>query len=142
MFGSSLPVCAVRFPTITELVHHGNNGMIFNSASDLTEQILLLLFPNILTHVREKRSMSSSNIDETTDNTEQDQFIRSDSLRSTETVSTDAQDKDVKAQVISADVNNQNIISLVALKRGAADIGSWDDNWKSVLSPLVKSWIR
>ena len=37
---------------------------------------------------------------------------------------------------------NDNHISLSALKCGAADIGSWDDNWKSVLSPLVKSWIR
>ncbi|KAF8349862.1 mannosyltransferase [Amanita rubescens] len=48
MFGCGLPVCALGFSCIGELVKDGFNGLIFKNASQLAEQLeeLLLSFPN------------------------------------------------------------------------------------------------
>jgi hypothetical protein len=125
--------------------------MIFNNAVELTEQILHLLFPHVLISMREKRltttnsssSSSNSTINETTDSIEEELPIPSDTIES----SSDVTSKNTKEEGntehrMRTDHDNYNQITLAALKSGAADIGSWDDNWKSVLSPLVKSWIR
>lgn len=42
MFGAGTPVCAVGFGCLGELVHHGRNGLVFGSASELASQILTL----------------------------------------------------------------------------------------------------
>ena len=48
MFGSGLPVCAVNFRCLSELVQHDHNGMIFHCANELHQQLEELLngFPN------------------------------------------------------------------------------------------------
>ncbi|KAF8912892.1 beta-1,4-mannosyltransferase [Gymnopilus junonius] len=48
MFGCGLPVCALAFECLDELVKNGENGLIFQSASELASQLeqLLLSFPN------------------------------------------------------------------------------------------------
>eukprot|EP00401_Gymnodinium_catenatum_P027983 CAMPEP_0117512852 /NCGR_PEP_ID=MMETSP0784-20121206/29247_1 /TAXON_ID=39447 /ORGANISM="" /LENGTH=453 /DNA_ID=CAMNT_0005308589 /DNA_START=101 /DNA_END=1459 /DNA_ORIENTATION=+ len=43
MFGAGLPVCALGFPCLSELVDHGHNGMVFESAETLAEQMQDLL---------------------------------------------------------------------------------------------------
>jgi len=47
MFGCGLPVCARNFNCISELVKHGQNGLVFDSADELCEQLeeLLTGFP-------------------------------------------------------------------------------------------------
>lgn len=45
MFGSGVPVLAVYFPTLVELVRHGENGIIFHNSVELTQSIVRLLFP-------------------------------------------------------------------------------------------------
>jgi len=43
MFGCGLPVCAIDFPCLDELVKEGQNGRVFSSASGLSRQMLSLL---------------------------------------------------------------------------------------------------
>lgn len=43
MFGAGLPVCAVGYACLDELVAHGKNGMVFTSPTQLTQQWLQLL---------------------------------------------------------------------------------------------------
>ncbi|KAJ7102482.1 mannosyltransferase [Mycena belliarum] len=48
MFGCALPVCALDFDCLDELVKNGKNGLIFKDAEQLSEQLetLLVGFPN------------------------------------------------------------------------------------------------
>jgi len=48
MFGCALPVCALNFDCLHELVKDGKNGLIFKDASQLAEQMKTLLtgFPD------------------------------------------------------------------------------------------------
>ncbi|KAF0981093.1 hypothetical protein FDP41_012881 [Naegleria fowleri] len=46
MFGSNLPVCAIEYDALPELVKHGQNGYIFKNKKELTEYLdELLLSP-------------------------------------------------------------------------------------------------
>eukprot|EP00051_Salpingoeca_urceolata_P017819 m.245761 g.245761 ORF g.245761 m.245761 type:complete len:482 (-) comp19054_c0_seq4:944-2389(-) len=44
MFGSGLPVCALSFSCIGELVKHGSNGYLFTGSSELVMHLQRLLF--------------------------------------------------------------------------------------------------
>jgi len=39
MFSSALPVCAVRYDTINELVKENKNGLLFQACDELSEQL-------------------------------------------------------------------------------------------------------
>ncbi|MBA0861300.1 hypothetical protein Goshw_026542, partial [Gossypium schwendimanii] len=48
MFGCGLPVCAVSYSCIDELVKVEKNGLLFSSSSELADELLMLFrgFPN------------------------------------------------------------------------------------------------
>ncbi|XP_027279753.1 chitobiosyldiphosphodolichol beta-mannosyltransferase isoform X2 [Cricetulus griseus] len=48
MFGCCLPVCAVNFKCLHELVRHGENGLVFKDAEELAAQLQMLFskFPD------------------------------------------------------------------------------------------------
>jgi hypothetical protein len=43
MFGCQVPVCAIQYSCITEVMKHGWNGMIFTTSDELANQMLDLL---------------------------------------------------------------------------------------------------
>lgn len=47
MFGARLPVCALKFPCISELVKENENGLLFESGSELAQQLKELLNENL-----------------------------------------------------------------------------------------------
>ncbi|XP_075503137.1 UDP-glycosyltransferase TURAN-like [Primulina tabacum] len=67
MFGCGLPVCAVSYSCIKELVETGKNGLLFSSSSELADELMMLFegFPNrcdalqsMRTSLMERRSSS------------------------------------------------------------------------------------
>ncbi|XP_052869011.1 chitobiosyldiphosphodolichol beta-mannosyltransferase [Anopheles cruzii] len=59
MFGCGLPVCAVDFQCIAELVRHGENGFVFQDHQELAEQISNWFydFPNNIALTNMKQEM-------------------------------------------------------------------------------------
>jgi beta-1,4-mannosyltransferase len=68
MFGCGLPVCAVNFDCLHELVTHGYNGMVFSQSSELSLQIQvsneilqhagIILFVSFIPSVQQNHSIS------------------------------------------------------------------------------------
>ena len=56
-FGAGLPVCAVGFSCLDELVQHDQNGMVFKDSDELAAQMQVLLsgFPNKCTSLHKLR---------------------------------------------------------------------------------------
>jgi len=58
MYGCHLPVCAIYYPALPELVKHEQTGLVFHDSKGLAEQIFDLLkdFPNatVLDKMRSK----------------------------------------------------------------------------------------
>lgn len=134
MFGSGLPVCAINFPTLPELVKNGDNGLIFSTAEQLTAQLSLLLYPSI-------SSAFNGNIDSHTDVQLSGQSGCRDDRRgdSGTGVTFNVHDEEISKKYL---LENGNEMNLKNLRRGAEKIQSWDDNWHSVLGPEVASWVR
>ncbi len=92
MFGSGVPVCAIRFACVDELVRQNVNGLLFSEEDGVAEQELASQIIRLLIDPLHE--------------------LRQD------------------GQVI--EVND-----LSALRKGACEIASWDDNWQAVMPHLV-----
>jgi beta-1,4-mannosyltransferase len=62
MFGSQLPVCALRYPCIAdEMVHHAVNGLLFSTSIELADQLEDLFQPEDSSTTRSKLLRQLSN---------------------------------------------------------------------------------
>ena len=61
MYGSCVPVCAVAYPAITELISNGLNGIIFKDAQELAMHLTRLLsqFPHNQDELKRMRQQIS-----------------------------------------------------------------------------------
>ena len=155
MFGSSLPVCAINFPTIKELVTHGHNGMIFNNSEELCDQMAYLLYPDIFENSKMKeigrisKTSSSDDKEECTwsnfssPNKNKNTYENTQKNR-IENTNKNTNTQDVKStETIETGVFTTNQgVTLSDLREGAGEIGSWDDNWNTVMTPLIMQWLR
>ena len=167
MFGSSLPVCAINFPTIRELVTHGHNGMIFNDSEGLCDQMAYLLYPNLsenfITEEIGRITQTSSGDDKdgntwtslsspdeieikntdanTNTNTNTNTFENKKANKNTNT-HIKTQDKKTITRVESDVFTTNQGVTLSDLREGAGEIGTWDDNWNTVMTPLIMQWLR
>ncbi len=89
MLGSGVPVLAVRFATIGELVKEHVNGQLFSTDTELASQLIRLL------------------VDPT-----------------------------------HSDGSGSSGKSLSELRRGAATLGNWDDNWNAVMPLALKKYLQ
>ena len=64
MFGSAVPVCAVSFPALPELVQNGTNGIIFRTSSELSAHLFRLFcdFPNDSNSIRDLKKMKKATL--------------------------------------------------------------------------------
>lgn len=71
MFGSGVPVCAIHFKCIAELVKHNENGLVFSDQTELTLQLTRLFrhFPSTELTVLKKGVKSTVRWDENWTNT-------------------------------------------------------------------------
>ena len=148
MFGSSLPVCAVQFPTIPELVQHGVNGLVFRSAAELTAQIALLLYPEEVSApslplplpLSVKQECSTNDSVDEREEAEGEAEAGGGAGTWSDKGSGSGVDCVEGRQVEAGDIPKE--VTLSALRDGAGKIGSWDDNWDAVMRPLVEQWVR
>ena len=128
MFGSGLPVCAIDFPTLSELVKNNENGLIFDTSEQLSAQLLLLLYPHISNTVRGGTSCHSVN-----------KSNRSGRVKHFHETGEHLQNK-VKTEEFMP--GTTDVVTLQKLRVGAEKITSWDDNWNLVLGPEVAKWLK
>ncbi|XP_055550582.1 chitobiosyldiphosphodolichol beta-mannosyltransferase [Wyeomyia smithii] len=62
MFGAGLPVCAINFQCLEELVRHGENGFVFENASELAALICTWFqnFPNNIAIINQKEVINQN----------------------------------------------------------------------------------
>ncbi len=113
MFGSGLPVCAVFFDTLPELIQHNVNGLIFfiDDNNNNNDRI-------VISKKRSERSGKGKCSTQLEDQLMHCLF--------------DIHDDD------SIEQNNESGKDLLQrLHNNAANISSWDDNWNSVIPPSL-----
>ena len=59
MFGAGVPVCAVSFPALPELIQNGGNGIIFRTSSELSAHLFRIFcdFPRDQNSIRDLTKM-------------------------------------------------------------------------------------
>ena len=64
MFGSAVPVCAVAFPALPELVQNGANGIIFRTSSELSAHLFRLFcdYPHDFKSLRDLNRMKKKTL--------------------------------------------------------------------------------
>lgn len=131
MFGAGIPVCAVEFPTLSELVKHGVNGVIFKTSEDLSDHVIRLL------NLRAENGWPQENIAEKElKSVAENNFQKNEKIESFDFVCNTQGDN------ISFPVKYTVSQELKDLQRQASDISSWTDNWILCVRPIFLSYVK
>ncbi len=119
MFGSGLPVCAVRFPTLPELVQHNVNGLIFNGTDGKGDELAAQLLHCLFNVTCPSKVSAAETI-----------------LKQKNIIDHLCGDND------NATVSNESGKDLMTrLQLNVAKTKSWDENWNAVVPPAVNRLI-
>ena len=124
MFGSGVPVCAVDFACIGELVRHGVNGCVFKSKEQLARQIIILLFKSPEQPLHTWLNSSGDNNDE----------ISGSGSRSG---SGSGSGRGIHGGSGSG-IYGGSQVTLIGLKEQAGQLDSWSQNWDTVVPQYIQ----
>ena len=118
MFGCGLPVCAMSYPCIGELVSHEHNGLLFATPEQLAQQLLDLF-----------RGFPAADPQAHSQQQQQQQQQRQGSVGRGE------------ADPSLAGVGDGSSGLLGRLRRGLREEGlaRWDESWRQVVLPQLES---
>jgi len=121
MFGCGLPVCALDFACLNELVKPGLNGLVFKTAEELAGQLVSLLksFP----HSPTLESLRSSLIRSPSSPSASSSYSFSSSVRQYNSSNFDDDDLSQTGEAFGATEK--------------WEWNSWAENWNDIVKPLV-----
>ena len=112
MFGSGVPVCAVQFSCIGELVHHGVNGMTFTDSAQLAQQLITLLFQS-------------------------EQPLTGSQEREIQEIPKQESEKISETSEVLKDPMDRHLLS--CLKRNASSLQGWSENWEQTMPGFLSN---
>ncbi|KAA0177342.1 hypothetical protein FNF27_01120 [Cafeteria roenbergensis] len=125
MFGAGVPVCAVGFPCLGELVQHGNTGLVFADSKELASQILRLFdgWPRTAEHDSKPRELKGLSPSDTA-------CLHGASLCSPE--------EREAATARASEAAKGNLLAMLqagVMRQRAVD---WDANWNAAAKPVFR----
>ena len=143
MFGSGVPVCAVGFPALPELVRVGENGLIFHSPVEVILFRLSMSVPSLKSFARYKLFQQLVKLLLP----EAEEENCGGSVLGKETVEVSSQSSSRAQQSLEDDEHNADRDMgteplLKRLQSGAASIGTWQENWSQTVEPLLCQMVQ
>jgi glycosyltransferase involved in cell wall biosynthesis len=126
MFGTNLPVFAVNFACLPELVQHGHNGLVFDSAAELAHQLSTVYaadLPEELTSKADVKALVGDAVEAT---------------KRTKIQIEGAMSEDASVSKFKS-LDGATLKQLRSNLRAERDTRDWDTNWDRVARKMFRS---